>query len=433
MEKINNPEQVLELMANLQAERLTLAESVEKLKVENEKLKNDMGSGLEAKKEEIEKLLSSKKDLENKLNNMSSQVGAKDKRIKELTDTNSSLAHRNGQLAAENENLRATKRAPDTSGNEKEIEKLKQELENTTKNRDAVKCENDELKANKEQLSERVKNLVAEKTNLEEQLKKAKADATQRETAKPSQAQEEDSRAKAELSNANKRIAELEKELADVKAQLKAAKEAQAQMVSQTTDNSPAKGVDSEEIEKLKRLAYTDVKTGVNNNNALNERLANVDSRRIIFAITGICGMKRINDLYGKKAGDACIKNVAEKLSAGFGPEHVYRIIGDQFAVLFENNEFTYADVFGMISDIQKALKEEDINITFGVADGVEYRTLSGVIEGVERQMKKFKDTEINADTRQWVQPKVETKEPEKVKVEPVSDEDLLAQALNLT
>lgn len=429
MEKINNPEQVLELMANLQAERLTLSEAMEKLKAENERLKDDKNSGLEEKKEEIEKLLSSKKELENRLNNMSSQVGAKDKRIKELTDTNNSLAHRNGQLAAENENLRATKQTPDTSIDEKEIEKLKQDLENATKGRDTVRSENNELKSNKAQLLEQVKNLSAEKSNLEEQLKKVKADATQHETVKPSQ--EDRTRFTAELNNANKRITELEKELTDVRVQLKNAKEA----LAQASNNGPVNGPDAPdtaEIEKLRRLAYTDVKTGVNNNNALNERLAKVDSRRIIFAITGICGMKHINDLYGKKAGDACIKNVAEKLSSKFGLEHVYRIIGDQFAMLFENNEVTYADVFGMISDIQKVLKEEDINITFGVADGVEYRTLGGVIEDVERQMKKFKDTEVNEGTRQWVQPKVETKEPEKVKVEPVSEEDLLAKALNL-
>lgn len=94
-------------------------------------------------------------------------------------------------------------------------------------------------------------------------------------------------------------------------------------------------------IKSLEIACYTDSLTGLNNRNRYIENLKNYEnnppeSLGIIFA--DINGMKTINDTYGHELGDKLLIKVATILKKTETP-HIYRIGGDEFVLLFENDE----------------------------------------------------------------------------------------------
>lgn len=93
-------------------------------------------------------------------------------------------------------------------------------------------------------------------------------------------------------------------------------------------------------IDYINNLAFIDKLTGVKNNTAymhdvslINEELR---SKRIEFAlfIIDINGLKSINDKYGHDYGNKLIIEASNNIAEAFGYENVYRIGGDEFAVI---------------------------------------------------------------------------------------------------
>lgn len=93
-------------------------------------------------------------------------------------------------------------------------------------------------------------------------------------------------------------------------------------------------------IDYINNLAFIDKLTGVKNNTAymhdvslINEELHN---KRIEFAlfIIDINGLKSINDKYGHDYGNKLIIEASNNIAEAFGYENVYRIGGDEFAVI---------------------------------------------------------------------------------------------------
>lgn len=96
-------------------------------------------------------------------------------------------------------------------------------------------------------------------------------------------------------------------------------------------------------INYINNLAYMDKLTGVKNNTAyLNETsLLSFDLKKenttfSIFVID-VNGLKYINDTYGHDAGNTLIIETTRLISNVFGHENVYRIGGDEFAVLMHD------------------------------------------------------------------------------------------------
>lgn len=91
----------------------------------------------------------------------------------------------------------------------------------------------------------------------------------------------------------------------------------------------------------INNLAYTDSLTGVNNNTAYKRDVLDLceqpDSTPFSLAIIDINGLKQINDSYGHEYGNILILNTAIAAVNVFGQENVYRIGGDEFAVLLKN------------------------------------------------------------------------------------------------
>lgn len=96
---------------------------------------------------------------------------------------------------------------------------------------------------------------------------------------------------------------------------------------------------------RLERLGYTDLQTGVNNRNAMNNRISDIISGKallsspfgVIFA--DLNGLKQVNDTQGHAAGDLVLKKAAIMLQEMFENENIYRAGGDEFVILMPNCE----------------------------------------------------------------------------------------------
>eukprot|EP00903_Cladosiphon_okamuranus_P003181 g3179.t1 len=102
---------------------------------------------------------------------------------------------------------------------------------------------------------------------------------------------------------------------------------------------------------KLKRqnteivsLAFSDALTSINNRRAFNDRLnggPNLNTAKLLAAID-LNGFKGVNDQYGHEVGDEVLRELAARLTtvAPDGAE-VYRVGGDEFAVIADATEIT--------------------------------------------------------------------------------------------
>ena len=88
-----------------------------------------------------------------------------------------------------------------------------------------------------------------------------------------------------------------------------------------------------------RELSETDLLTGVNNRNAMNNRVlqfvgGEVNYRTISVVFADLNGLKPINDNEGHNAGDALLRSAAEILKETFRDCEIYRAGGDEFVVV---------------------------------------------------------------------------------------------------
>lgn len=94
--------------------------------------------------------------------------------------------------------------------------------------------------------------------------------------------------------------------------------------------------VRKETVEKLRKLAETDVLTGVANRTTLLTRMEELraDGEPICLMMFDLDGFKDINDTSGHDAGDACLCEIARRVAAIPMAACIARVGGDEFAVL---------------------------------------------------------------------------------------------------
>lgn len=132
-------------------------------------------------------------------------------------------------------------------------------------------------------------------------------------------------------------------------------------------------------IDVWKKLAYTDDLTQTKNRTSYNEKIEYLKSKKremVGIILFDIDNFKYINDTKGHLAGDEILKFVAKTLQRIFCKSNytVYRIGGDEFAVIAENaNE---EEIIGLMLDLKTELEEKnDIRISKGysfVKDDIE-------------------------------------------------------------
>ena len=123
--------------------------------------------------------------------------------------------------------------------------------------------------------------------------------------------------------------------------------------------------------------AYTDELTKVASQNAfqeeVTERERDIHRGRAAFSlcIFDVNHLKAVNDSYGHLAGDLLLMQAASLIQQHFPDEKVYRIGGDEFAIVFRNRPRYF--VFSMLTEFRKRMRDsvsQDIRIPV-VASGL--------------------------------------------------------------
>ena len=158
-----------------------------------------------------------------------------------------------------------------------------------------------------------------------------------------------------------------------------------------------------EHISEARRMAAVDSLTGVNNKHAyvrweekINEEIKAGNKEPFAVVVCDINSLKAVNDLYGHKAGDACIKSACAKIRSTFAHSPVFRTGGDEFVVLLSGEDYIQRD---RLMEQINAVPRDPSKIRIGetLSAGIaEYRkdqhfSLSGVFEAADKAMYERK------------------------------------------
>ena len=121
--------------------------------------------------------------------------------------------------------------------------------------------------------------------------------------------------------------------------------------------------------------AFTDTMTGVSSKTAYYEYLKQLETKTAEHEISykvvvfDLNGLKSINDNHGHECGDQFIINCAKVIMNLFGKEHTFRIGGDEFIVILEdeniNIDMIDQRIFDEMQEFNTTLKSTDIPASF--------------------------------------------------------------------
>ena len=102
----------------------------------------------------------------------------------------------------------------------------------------------------------------------------------------------------------------------------------------------------------MDEIAHKDSLTGVKNKTAYTEEIAELDKKisagnaNFCIIMVDVNFLKRVNDTYGHEIGNTYLKNACRLTCAVFGAENVYRVGGDEFVVILENEKVSLSKYF---------------------------------------------------------------------------------------
>ena len=125
-------------------------------------------------------------------------------------------------------------------------------------------------------------------------------------------------------------------------------------------------------------MATKDVMTGVKNKQAyvqaemqLNDQMQNDENLEFAIVICDLNGLKQVNDELGHSAGDEFIRSGCDIVCKTFSHSPVFRIGGDEFAVILKGSDFEERhNLLNRLGAIQIINKEKGlVTLAFGMAD----------------------------------------------------------------
>lgn len=135
---------------------------------------------------------------------------------------------------------------------------------------------------------------------------------------------------------------------------------------------------DLKRFEFEKKIARTDALTGAKNKYCYNETQKELDKliskgKNIEFAvlICDINNLKLINDTLGHDVGDKIIIKAKDLLVSSFKNSNVYRVGGDEFAVILEGTDFYKRDFLALkiVENNQNSTEIDDLVLAWGYSD----------------------------------------------------------------
>lgn len=103
-------------------------------------------------------------------------------------------------------------------------------------------------------------------------------------------------------------------------------------------------------MDYINSLAYVDALTGIKNKTAYQELVKQLEidmskgEAAYAVVVLDVNGLKPINDEYGHEKGDLLIKNATRMICNVFAHSPVFRIGGDEFAVIMRNSDYERRD-----------------------------------------------------------------------------------------
>ncbi len=104
--------------------------------------------------------------------------------------------------------------------------------------------------------------------------------------------------------------------------------------------------ISKDEADKMKILATKDALTGIRNKTAYDYEIAKEEKKiaegtaRFGIAMIDLNFLKQINDNHGHECGDFALKKLSRVICSVFVHSPVFRVGGDEFTVLLENNDY---------------------------------------------------------------------------------------------
>ena len=101
-------------------------------------------------------------------------------------------------------------------------------------------------------------------------------------------------------------------------------------------------------LTEAREMAVVDSLTGVKNKNAyaqrekqMDEQIRRGETEPFAVVVCDVNNLKQVNDLYGHREGDTCIRNACAKICGVFSHSPVFRTGGDEFVVILTGEDFS--------------------------------------------------------------------------------------------
>ena len=104
----------------------------------------------------------------------------------------------------------------------------------------------------------------------------------------------------------------------------------------------------AQNLSAARKMATIDSLTGVKNKHSyvqweekINEQIQNGTQEPFAVVVCDINNLKAVNDLYGHKEGDICIRDACSKICTVFNHSPVFRVGGDEFVVILIGRDYS--------------------------------------------------------------------------------------------
>ena len=162
-------------------------------------------------------------------------------------------------------------------------------------------------------------------------------------------------------------------------------------------------------VREMTELANKDALTGVKNKLVYQKAIALLDEKikrkeQLAFgiAMVDLNYLKQINDEYGHNNGDAALVKLCNLICAIFAHSPVYRIGGDEFAVLLRNRDYQCADELINIfnSKIDELWEDQDLPLYERISAAIGYSKYDPSKHTSAEDV--FKEADHNMYIRKW-------------------------------